>query len=187
MTPPPMDSFSLPELPRAHNIFLRIIFHISLLAICALTLFALWSHKTGFAVFLVWTLAFYVLLFVCAWYGRSRQSTLTVIISRLRARPSHATESHPPISTIDQYPLQPDPRGPYVHHQPPYRALGADDVSTSQGDPRSVENEDDEEDDDDEDARQRRIEDEMARREVSIITVPRRKLWITNPESTGLS
>jgi hypothetical protein len=24
----------------------------------------------------------------------------------------------------------------------------------------------------------------MARREVSIITVPRRKLWITNPESS---
>jgi hypothetical protein len=27
----------------------------------------------------------------------------------------------------------------------------------------------------------------MARREVSIITVPRRKLWITNPEDSGSS
>lgn len=185
---PSMDPFSQPELPHALDIFLRIIFHTSLLAICGLTLTALWSHKTGFAVFLAWTLAFYVLLFICAWYGRSRHSTLTVMISRLRARPSHAAQppTHLPLSAVDQYPLQADARGPYVHHQPPYRALGTDDVSTSNGDPRSVENDDDD-DEEDEDARQRIIEDEMARREVSIITVPRRKLWITNPESTGSS
>jgi len=46
-----------------------------------------------------------------------------------------------------------------------------------------AENDDDDEDDADEDTMQQRIEDEMARRDVSIITVPRKKLWITNPES----
>ena len=35
--------------------------------------------------------------------------------------------------------------------------------------------------DEDEDTRQRRIEDEMARRDVSIVTVPKRKLWVANP------
>lgn len=46
--------------------------------------------------------------------------------------------------------------------------------------PRSVETDDDD-DDIDEDTRQRQIEEEMGRREVSIVTVPRRRLWITNP------
>lgn len=184
---PPTDSFPRAEWPRNFDIFLRIFLHLSLLAICVLSLAALWSHKTGFAVFLAWMMAFYVLLFVFAWHGRSRQSILTVIITRLRANPPNASEPSPglPLSAADQYPLQTDTRGPYVHHQPPYRAIAIDDLSTTQGDPRSTENDDD--DEEDEDARQRRIEDEMARREVSIITVPRRKLWITNPEDSGSS
>jgi hypothetical protein len=35
--------------------------------------------------------------------------------------------------------------------------------------------------DEDEETRQRRIEDEIARRDVSIVTVPKRKLWVVNP------
>jgi len=134
-------------------------------------------------------LAFYVLLCLCAWYGRPRQSILTVVISRLRAPPSLPSQPTPsplPLSAIDQYPLPTDGRGPYVHHHPPYRRAGTDEDSTTRGGPRSAENNDDE-DDADEDIRQQRIEDEMARREVSIITVPRKKLWITNPESGNSS
>jgi len=40
---------------------------------------------------------------------------------------------------------------------------------------------DDPDDDEDEETRQRRIEGEMNRRDVSIVTVPKRKLWIANP------
>lgn len=40
----------------------------------------------------------------------------------------------------------------------------------------------DDDDDEDEESRQRRIEEEMSRRDVSIVTVPRRKLFLTNPE-----
>ena len=36
-------------------------------------------------------------------------------------------------------------------------------------------------DEEDEDTRQQRMEEEMNRRDVSIVTVPKRKLWIANP------
>ncbi|KAG5724371.1 hypothetical protein E4T56_gene16053 [Termitomyces sp. T112] len=63
--------------------------------------------------------------------------------------------------------------GPYVH-QPSHRlASAADEISSYQGGPRSAET--DEQDDDVD------VEEEMRRRDVSIITIPRRKLWIANP------
>jgi hypothetical protein len=181
--PPPQ-----PEMPHPLDIILHIIFHLLLLALSILSLVALWSlsSRAGFAVFMAWTSAFYVLLFLCAWYGRPRKSILTVIISRLLASPSPAPQPTPsslPLTAADQFPFPTDTRGPYVHHQPLYRAAGTDDVSITHGSPRSAENDDDDEDDADEDTMQQRIEDEMARRDVSIITVPRKKLWITNPES----
>jgi len=175
------------EMPHLFDIILRIIFHLFLLALSILSLIALWSltSRASFAVYLTWTLAFYVLLLFCAWYGRPRQSILAVLISRLRAPPLPAPQPTPsplPLSAVDQYPFPTDARGPYVHHQPPYRAAGTDDISITHWGPRSVENDEDE-DDVDEDTRQQRIEEEMGRRDVSIITVPRKKLWITNPES----
>ena len=38
-----------------------------------------------------------------------------------------------------------------------------------------------EDDDEDDELQQRRIEQEMERRDVSIVTVPKRKLFLTNP------
>lgn len=177
------EPVSLAEMPDLFDTILRILFHIFLLAISILALVALWSltSRAGFAVFLICTFTFYVILMLCSWHGRPRQSILTVIIFRLRASPAPATPSPLPLSAIDGYPFPTDVRGPYVHHQPPFHVTGTDEVSTTHGHPRSAENEDD--DDADEDVRQQRIEDEMARRDVSIITVPRKKLWITNPES----
>jgi len=81
----------------------------------------------------------------------------------------------------DQYPFPSETRGPYMHH-PAYRVVHEDDYySTSHGGPLSVDTEIEVESDEDEDTRQRRIEEEMGRREVSIVTVPKRKLWIANP------
>jgi hypothetical protein len=69
--------------------------------------------------------------------------------------------------------------GPYTYHQPPYRlSTQADELS--HGVPMSTET-DGTDDDIDEATRQRVIEEEMERRDVSIVTVPRRKLWIANP------
>ncbi|KAG1820199.1 uncharacterized protein BJ212DRAFT_1007998 [Suillus subaureus] len=176
------------ELPSLFEICLRVLFHTLVLALCILSLVALWNwaHVALFAVFLLWTFIFYICLLTLAWHGRPRRSTLTYLIARFRAEPppvvSPGTPTSRPLSVVgnEQYPFPTDARGPYLH-EPPYRAARAhDDVSTTIGGPRSVETDYDEEDLDEE-TRQRRIEEEMGRREVSIVTVPKRRLWITNP------
>ncbi|KAG2367392.1 hypothetical protein BDR07DRAFT_1351366 [Suillus spraguei] len=176
------------ELPSLFEICLRVLFHTLVLALCILSLVALWNwtHLALFATFLSWTFIFYICLFTLAWHGRPRRSTLTYLIARFRAGPppdvSPGTPTSHPLSVVgnEQYPFPTDTRGPYLH-EPPYRAARAhDDVSTTIGGPRSVETDYDEEDLDEE-TRQRRIEEEMGRREVSIVTVPKRRLWITNP------
>ncbi|KAG1755705.1 hypothetical protein EDB19DRAFT_1924969 [Suillus lakei] len=150
------------ELPSLFEICLRALFHTLVLALCILSL-------TLFAVFLLWTIIFYICLFTLAWHGRPRRSTLTYLIARFRAEPPPVvppgTPTSRPLSVVgnEQYPFPTDTRGPYLH-EPPYRATRAHD-----------------DEDLDEETRQRRIEEEMGRREVSIVTVPKRRLWITNP------
>lgn len=186
MPAPPFPQTSY-ELPSPFVFSLRIFFHLFVLALCVLSLVTLWyrAPMSLFAVFLLWTVIFYISLFALAWHGRPGKSILTTLVARLRGPPPQAaaspgTPTSRPLSMTgtDQYPFPTDTRGPYLH-QPLYRATGHDDVSTSQG-PRSVDTDEDE-DDVDEDTRQRRIEEEMGRREVSIVTVPKRRLWITNP------
>ncbi|KAG9317303.1 hypothetical protein JVU11DRAFT_1501 [Chiua virens] len=175
------------EIPPPFELSLRIFFHMLILALCVLSLVALWyrAPMSLFAVFLLWTVIFYVCLFALAWHGRPGKSFLSTLAARMRGplpQPtvSPGTPTSRPLSMTgtDQYPFPTDTRGPYLH-QPTYRPAGHDDVSTSQG-PRSVETDEDD-DDIDEDTRQRRIEEEMGRREVSVVTVPKRRLWITNP------
>lgn len=185
VTPSTEPTTFLPEMPHSFDIALHTFFHLVLLAICAFSLVALWLLKSRvpFIVFLVWTCLFYGFIILSAWYGRPRRSLLTVIVSRIR-QPRPITEpptqpaSPAPQAHLEQFPFP--SHSPYVYHQPPFRATGVDDVSTIVGSPRSVEEE--EEDDEDDDVRQQRMEEEMARRDVSIVTVPRRKLWIANPE-----
>ncbi|KAG2118758.1 uncharacterized protein F5147DRAFT_666661 [Suillus discolor] len=188
LVPTPTFPHITHELPSLFEICLRVLFHTLVLALCILSLIALWNraHLALFAIFLLWTFIFYICLFTLAWHGRPRRSTLTYLIARFRAEPpptvSPGTPTSRPLSMVgnEQYPFPTDTRGPYLH-EPPYRAARAhDDVSTTIGGPRSVETDYDEEDVDEE-TRQRRIEEEMGRREVSIVTVPKRKLWITNP------
>ena len=185
-------SFPLPpvEYPSPSEVAFHTIFHALLLALCTLCLIQLWRGSTvaGFVIFLVWTMGFYIAIAVLAWQGRPRDSILTVTFSRLRARPhSHLTnpppqsDSRPMSSTTPEpsIPFTPDPRGPYLH-SPPFRAAQEDESYMSTG--RNHEEADDDiDDDEDEETRQRRIEDEMNRRDVSIVTVPKRKLWIANP------
>lgn len=86
-------------------------------------------------------------------------------------------------NTEPSLPFTPDPRGPYLH-SPPFRAVqvqegeGYDMIGTGR---HHEDGEDDPDDDEDEETRQRRIEGEMNRRDVSIVTVPKKKLWIANP------
>ncbi|KAF9651158.1 hypothetical protein BDM02DRAFT_980375 [Thelephora ganbajun] len=168
------------------------IFHALLLALCALCLVQLWQRApvTAFAVFLAWIAGSYIALVVLSWQGRPRNSILTVTLSRLRARlyphqtnPPPQPDSRPVSSATPEpsIPLTPDPRSPYLH-SPPFRTAQEDESYDLMSAGRHRNNGDEDPDDDeDEETRQRRMEDEMNRRDVSIVTVPKRKLWIANP------
>jgi len=185
-----------PEAPSFVEGILHVVVHLTLLTLCGLCLAELWlrAPRATFVVFLILTLAFYLAMFSLAWYGHPRRSLLVVSINRLRGDKTEKayneaagrrTPSMTPVSALAVSPdtmRSPGSRSPYTHHQPPYRSVPGnvveDDV-TSQG-LRSFDGDDDE-DDEDEDTRQRRMEAEMDRRNVSIITVPKAKLWIANP------
>ena len=179
-----------PVLPAPFEGFVHVLFHVFLLALSVLSLVALWQRapKATFAVFLAWTAIFYVTLFVLAWNGRPRESILSVIFSRLRAEPNAfapvprvgSPAGSRPLSMNDSVAVPfPSEGRPYTHHQPPYRANGFDhDYATSHG---HMSPDVDDDDDEDEETRQRRIEEELSRRDVSIVTVPKRRLYLLNP------
>jgi hypothetical protein len=161
-------------------VLLHTFVQISILGLSAITLVALWTRGPHylFAIFLLWIMAYYLAMIVLAWNARPASSLLTAALWRLRSKSVSPTH---PAHMLD--PLNTDPsnaHGPYTHHRPPFRASAqVDDLSYSHGTPLSVETDDD--DDLDDDTRQRLMEEEMGRRDVSIVTVPRRKLWVANP------
>ncbi|TRM67549.1 hypothetical protein BD626DRAFT_479127 [Schizophyllum amplum] len=178
---------SIPELPPVREIVLRVLFHAALLALCALCLVALYLRAPvwAFTIFLVWVVAFYAVMLVLAWRGTPPRSTLTAVLFRLRGRPipprDTSTIASAPLGDNSSYPFPTaGGRGPYVHTPTAYRA-GNDDGASSH--PLSAEGQgyEDEEDEEDEDVQQRRMEEEMDRRDVSIVTVPKRRLWVANP------
>ncbi|KAG7096979.1 hypothetical protein E1B28_004375 [Marasmius oreades] len=184
-----------PIFPSPLEIITRIFLQLSLCGLCVITLIALWSvpsSKVFFALFLAWTLLSYSLFISLAWRGLPPISILSVLVARLRGKTTSpppsvsptpeqyqfSTANTPtPLATSPGYPFPVSGSGPYIHHNPPHRTAGPEDFSYVS--PRSVEDYDDA--DEDEDTRQQRIEGEMGRREVSIVTVPKRKLWIANP------
>ncbi|GLB33795.1 hypothetical protein LshimejAT787_0106790 [Lyophyllum shimeji] len=166
-SPPPLAS------PDVSTVTLHIVFQALFLGMSILTLIALWSRapKATFGVFLAWTLAFYIIMATFAWQLRPDRSLLSVARSRLS--PQRQTAATRTASITEVTP------GPYVHQPPHQVASGRDDASLSQAGPLSAEA--DEEDDVDDETRQREIEGEIARRDVSIVTIPKRKLWVANP------
>lgn len=174
------------------DILLHTLFHAFLLANCILALAALFSFAplATFIVFLILMLAFYVSLFLLAWNGRPRSSLLVVALSRLRTptRIAGPPTSSPPGSPMDEhgsnvFQSSTPSGGPYVYHQPLWRRAISpeEDFTASHSGHRVLEQDDPDEEDEDEDDRQRHMEEELERRDVNIVTVPRRRLWITNP------
>lgn len=162
--------------PKPSKITIHLLIQTSILGLSILTLIALWfrAPRFAFGLFLAWTIAFYVAMFIFSWHFRPEDSILTIMFSRWRFGPPDSDISNPS-AVIPPIPHQP---GPYVHHQPPFRtAMVSDDGSFA---PRSIETDVDD-DNIDEHTAQRIIEEEMGRREVSIITIPKRKLWVANP------
>ncbi|KAF5322272.1 hypothetical protein D9619_001142 [Psilocybe cf. subviscida] len=155
----------------------------SILGLCALTLSALWTRAPRylFALFLIWTIAYLLGMLLLAYHGRpASPSFLSTTVWRLQG--SHVAQNveAPPYPGSPPVPVTP---GPYRYHRPPVRpaSTGLDEQSHLHS-PLSVGTDDNDDDDDmDEDTRQRLIEEEMERRDVSIVTVPRRKLVLANP------
>ena len=189
------QGYEHPILPSPFEGFIHVLFHILLLALTVLSLVALFQRGpiAAFAVFLAWTVIFYGILVGLSWNGRPQRSVLSVFFSRLRAEPARFSPVPRGASPAGSRPLStngsvavpfPDGRGPYQHHQPPYRATHSTalvdhdyPMSTSHGHDADV----DDDDEEDEDSRQRRIEEELSRRDVSIVTVPKRRLYLLNP------
>lgn len=170
-----------PTMPGTLACIIHTLLHIFLLALCILALIALFQRApiAAFAVFVAWTVCFYAIIFTMAWRGIPSESILTVIFARIRTPPP--LPPPPPTSGVGLQGV-PFPNGgvPY-QHQPPYRAAHDSDYPTSTSHAgHTMEGDDDDDDEMDDDTRQRRIEEEMARRDVSIVTVPRRRLLVVN-------
>ncbi|KAG5646567.1 hypothetical protein DXG03_002870 [Asterophora parasitica] len=165
------------DFPNVPEISLHILIQFAFLGLSIITLIALWSRapKAAFGGFLAWTIIFYIIIFSFAWNLLPQRSILSAILSRQRPQPQSNVPASP-ASVAEESP------SPYTHHQPPHRvASGTDEMSLSHAGPRSTTEPDDDDDDLDDDTRQRMIEDEIGRRDVSIVTVPKRKLWVANP------
>jgi hypothetical protein len=186
---PPSAKLQRPLIPAKEEIVLRIFMHALILGLCVLSLVELWKRASIglFVAFLIWTVAFYVILIFLSWNGRPRYSTLTVLLRNIRgpapssSAPTGTPNASRPISMAgtDQALFPQELRSPYLH-QPLFHPAPEDDLhSASYAGLRSEPEEN--ESDEDEETRQRRIEDEMGRRDVSIVTVPKRKLWVANP------
>jgi len=106
---------------------------------------------------------------------------LSLAIVRLRGEDHLPSPAEPPIPQPTPTPLSQANFGPYTYHQPPYRRVeplsDSERGSRFSRQPQSAMSDEEDEDDDD---RQRQMEIEMARREVSVITVPKRRLVIAN-------
>lgn len=182
---------SVSDTPSSRHIILHAFFHILLLANCILALVMLFSGApiVSFILFLIWTAFFYISLFYLAWNGRPRSSAITIAFHRLRGQPRLSVDPTPDETPMDdRAETQMFPHNgnsPYTYHQPPWRrAVSPDDdllTRTSHGRPTAETDVDDDDDDEDEPSRQRRMEEELERRDVHIVTVPRKRLWITNP------
>jgi hypothetical protein len=185
LSDPPTAKLQRPVIPAKEEIAIRILTHVLILGLCILSLVELWKRASRglFVAFLIWTVSFYIILVILSWNGRPRYSTLTVLLCNIRgtgqstSAPIGTPNASRPISMAGTDQFQ-EPRNPYLH-QPSFYPAAEDDLQS--GSYAGLRSEPEEESEDDDDARQRRIEDEIGRRDVSIVTVPKRKLWVVNP------
>lgn len=172
-----------PRMPSLLSLLVHFLLHAFLLGLSILSLVALWTHasKGAFAVFLVWVVIYYAIIFYLAFRGVPQESFLSAFFNRISTDPIPALPTPAPSRPLSDIGIEsvPFPSGPYSH-QPPFRVAHDSEYPLSSGGHGSVE----EDDELDEDTRQRNIEEEMSRRDVSIVTVPKRKLFLTNPETS---
>jgi hypothetical protein len=162
---------------------LRVIFHFCLLGNLAFALASLFQlgNRAGFAVLLAWCVVAYAIIFWTLVY-RPRNSLLLLLREKFIDHP------HPQPETMITEPfanMAKDPSSPvasnnrYPSPSAQFTSVEYPPSNSIYSQPRPVET-DHEEDHEDDEEKQLRIEQEMQRRDVSIVTVPRRQLRITN-------
>ena len=187
--------YNIPRHSSSSSLFHRLFsfaLHAAILGLCIVTLIELFQRApiVFFILYLLWTLAFYVIIYFLIRRAPPTRSSPFIPFAGLytpagKQAAEQTSSVHPssppsrPLSRNELYAFPGgDSRGPYLH-QPLFRRalspplMGAR-VPSSDGN-RS------EDDDEDDELQQRRIEQEMERRDVSIVTVPKRKLFLTNP------
>ncbi|KAJ3509679.1 hypothetical protein NMY22_g16213 [Coprinellus aureogranulatus] len=152
------------------------------LGLTIVTLIALWNHahRALFAVFLVYAVVFYLLAIFIPRRFPTEQYLLSLLPSSGHTHVNLGKDPAEPNATASPptFPSQAGHHSPYLH-TPPFTTVRMD--SSPAGRPMSMATDDDDDDDIDDDTRQRMIEEEMSRRDVSIITMPKRKLTVANP------
>ncbi|PVG03601.1 hypothetical protein CPB86DRAFT_804086 [Serendipita vermifera] len=195
---PQVRRTSSARFPPKDSIVLRIALHLLLFALCIFTAEALFSrsgNNLGIplgSVFVVLVAIFYLALILLASRGKPHNSSLAVIIDRLRG--TSATTTSGPQST-DDLDLGTFRMGNISHETRMAidRSSHIDNatlqssrasrplMSSHRYSGEEYEGQNLRHDDEDDDAE--RIEREMERREISIVTVPKRRLFIANSDA----
>jgi len=161
-----------PQWPKPPIIIIYSMIHISILGLSGVSLSILWERAPRylFAIFLAVVVIFYIILFTVGWTQQPTTSFASTLLWKFRqpTLPTPSPSTQPLTSTTSPY------RPSSLHAADQLSQVG------THGRPLSATTDDLEDDDMDDDTRQRMIEEEMERRDVSIVTVPRRKLRIAN-------
>jgi hypothetical protein len=188
-TPPPVQPTStqtskLQSRPPSWTLLLRVTFHAVLFANVVFCLLSLWNlgNKAPFSIFLALSVGIYALMAWSFYSGQPRNSLIALIRAKHTYRQAGAGSGFTPaVPDPHPYSLSPPPRSApqvvetsQVNAPIPFPTLGSLNLT------RTVREEMLDEDNEDDDEKQERIEREMQRRDVSIVTVPRRSLRIAN-------
>jgi len=171
-----------PRIPNKSHLAFNALLQLTLLFtfIFWIVTFSLDNSIIGIVITIVVALAFYTTLLILAWFAHPRRSLLVVAITRLSSPPLVIITQTSPPSPPEHVSISTSNQHPYFH-QPLYRAHDESDVHSRVlgGGARSTESGAIDEDEDDDEG-QAQMEEEMARRDVSIFTVPKRKLVVRN-------
>jgi len=162
--------------------FLQGAFHLCLLGNLAFALASLFQlgNRAGFAVFLVWCIIAYSIILWGTMY-QTKHSLIPLLQDQfLKPEPQAPSPEAAPLTEMLRDPSSPITSNSHYRSIPSaqYTSIEYPPSNSIYSQPRPVEPDPDDDEDDEE--RQLRMEQEMQRRDVSIVTVPRRQLRITN-------
>ncbi|KAI9595783.1 hypothetical protein BDF19DRAFT_422236 [Syncephalis fuscata] len=177
---------------RIHHLYSHLVF-LALQLVVLVALFVYVPSLGYFGGYLGFVLAFYVAWIVAAWFGYPRRSLLASLLHMVggRGHPPSRTTEHDPHGTIDPYGVA----GLYADNDKAMATatygrpsvagsgrarLSVDPITAAAMGLGSLQSPLTEDQDEDDSRRQERMEQEMAGRDVVIMTIPKRRLTVVN-------